>query len=105
MIAPATLPAGDAATIELSVLAGRLQTAVQQDDIVQTLVTTAALDRMIRCLGPHQQAAADHARGIVLQAIETLQEAVHRGRQADLQSRSSRASQVGAAYATAAAAR
>lgn len=104
MTAPVILPT-DPASFELAVIAGKLHDAAQRADVVQTLVTLAALDRMARSLGPHQAEAAEHARGIVAQAITALEGTMERDMAADRIARVSPQGSARAAYATAAAAR
>ena len=64
MTAP-LFPAADPVSLELVLMADKLQEATSRADVVQTLVTLAALDRMARSLGPQQAAAAEHARSVV----------------------------------------
>lgn len=97
--------AADPANLELAVIAGKLHDAAQRADVVQTLVSVAALDRMARSLGPHQAEAAEHARCIVAQAITALEGTLERDIAADRIARASREGSARAAYATAAAAR
>lgn len=90
-------PATDPIDMELAVMAGTLQSAIASEDVVQILVTTAALDRMARSLGPHQLAAATHARDIVSQALDALEAAVAQGQREPLQTRLMRAAYTGKA--------
>lgn len=87
--------APDPVDVELAVMAGTLQSAIEAEDVVQILVTTAALDRMARSLAPHQAAAASHARDVVSQALTALEAAVERGRREPLQTRIMRAAYQG----------
>lgn len=89
--------APDPVALELAVMAGTLQSAIAAEDVVQILVTTAALDRMARSLGPHQLAAATHARDVVSQALTALEAAVQQGRREPLQTRIMRAAYTGKA--------
>lgn len=70
---------GDAASVEMALIVARLDDAAQREDIVQTLISTADLDRMARCLGPQHEDAARHAQTVVARAIATLEQAVARG--------------------------
>ena len=87
--------APDPIDIELAVMAGTLQSAIAAEDVVQILVTTAALDRMARSLGPHQVDAANHARDVVSQALAALESAVEKGQREPLQTRLMRAAYAG----------
>jgi hypothetical protein len=95
----------DPASLEMAVMAGKLRDAANRADVAQILVTLAALDRMARSIGPDQAAAADHARGIVAEAIAALESTLERDRMADRIARLSRDGNARAAYATAASAR
>ena len=88
------VPFTDAAEVEFALIAGRLEDAAQREDIVQTLISTADLDRMARSLGPQHAAAARHAQAIVARAIVALEQAVARGEVA-----ARRDGQIRAAYA------
>lgn len=66
-------PAPDPVTLELSVLLGSIEDSVLREDMVQTLISTADLDRMVRSLGPHQRDAAIHARALIDKSIEMLE--------------------------------
>lgn len=65
--------AADPAALEFAVMADRLTDAAIRKDLVQTLISTADLARMVRCLGPQQRDAALQARVLVEQAIEVLE--------------------------------
>ena len=104
MTAP-LFPAADPVSLELVLMADKLQEASSRADVVQTLVTLAALDRMARSLGPQQAAAAEHARSVVAEAITALEATLERDRTADRIARLSRDGGARAAYASAAAAR
>ncbi|ESW61962.1 MAG: hypothetical protein Q27BPR15_03690 [Rhodobacter sp. CACIA14H1] len=69
----------DPALLHFAMLADRLTDAAIREDMVQTLISTADLDRMARSLGPDQREAAIHARKLVAQAIEVLENALARG--------------------------
>lgn len=88
------IPFTDAAGVEFALIAGRLEDAARREDIVQTLISTADLDRMSRSLGPQHAAAARHAQDIVARAIVVLEQAVARGEAA-----ARRDDQIRAAYA------
>lgn len=88
------IPFGDAASVEMALIAARLDDAAQREDIVQTLISTADLDRMARSLGPQHEEAARHAQAVVARAIATLEQAVARGEMA-----ARRDGQLRAAYA------
>lgn len=66
-------PQTDPVALQIAVIAGTLQDAVMQDDFVQTLISTADLDRMVRALAPHQQAAATQARSAIARALAVLE--------------------------------
>jgi|GEM_PF-6601348 len=108
MTAPKTAAAApcgsDPASLELAVISGKLNAAAARSDMVQTLVSLAALDRMARSLGPQQQAAAEHARDVVAQAITALETALEQDRAGQRISRASHKGSARAAYAAAAAA-
>ena len=88
------VPFSDPAGVEFALIAGRLEDAAQREDIVQTLISTADLDRVARSLGPQHAAAARHAQMIVARAIATLEQAIARGEAA-----ARRDGQIRAAYA------
>lgn len=69
----------DPAEVELALIAGRLQAAAEREDIVQTLISTADLDHMVRSLGPQHEAVVRHAQSVVARAITVLEQAVARG--------------------------
>lgn len=71
-------PDADPATLELSVLAASIGDAALREDMVQMLISAADLDRMVRSLGPHQRAAADHARDLIAQTIDMLESLLER---------------------------
>ena len=73
------VPFADPAEVELALITARLEDAAQREDIVQTLISTADLDRMARCLGPQHEAAARHAQSVVARAIAVLEQAIARG--------------------------
>ncbi len=89
--------APDPVDLELAVITGTLQSAIEAEDVVQILVTTAALDRMARSLGPQQAAAAEHARDVVSHALSALEAAVEKGRNEPRQTRIMRAAYQGSA--------
>lgn len=79
MNAPLRHASTDPAVLQMAMMADRLTDAAIRQDIVQTLISTADLARMARCLGPQQRDAAQHARALVEQAIEVLEGALERG--------------------------
>lgn len=84
----------DATEVEFALIAGRLEDAARREDIAQTLISTADLDRMARSLGPQHADIARHAQDIVARAITALEEAMARGEAA-----ARRDGQIRAAYA------
>jgi hypothetical protein len=95
----------DPTSLELAVMAGKLRDAANRADVEQILASLAALDRMVRSIGPEQAAAADHARNVVAEATAVLESTLERDRMADRIARLSRDGSARAAYVTAAAAR
>ena len=75
-------PATDPALLEFAILAGTMDDAVLREDMVQTLISTADLDRMVRSLGPHQREAANHARALIARSIEMLESLLDRSQTA-----------------------
>ena len=53
-----------------------------REDLVQTLISAADLDRMVRSLGPDQQAAAEQATQLVARALHILEHALAQGQAA-----------------------
>lgn len=92
-------PATDPAQLHLAMLGDRLTDAAIREDMVQTLISTADLDRMIRSLRPDQSEAAEQATALVAKALQILETALAHGQAA------ARRDQRHAAYTTAAAAR
>lgn len=72
-------PLSDATGVEIAVVAGRLEEAALREDIVQTLISAADLDRMARGLGPQHATAIRQASAVVARAITVLEQAVRRG--------------------------
>ncbi|PLL12081.1 hypothetical protein C0V75_14455 [Tabrizicola sp. TH137] len=79
MTALPRIPFADATEVEFALIAGRVEDAARREDIVQTLISTADLDRMARNLGPQHAAAARHAQDVVARAIAALEQAIARG--------------------------
>ena len=94
----ATDTATDPAALQIAVIAGKLEAAVMREDYMQTLISTADLDRMVRALAPHQQAAALHAQSVITRALGVLEAGLAAGQLA-----TPRQGQMRAAYRNAAA--
>lgn len=90
-------PATDPVAFEFAMIGDRLAEAAIREDMVQTLISAADLDRMVRSLGPDQQAAAEQATQLVARALHILEQALAQGQAA------ARRDQRQAAYASAAA--
>ncbi len=75
-------PATDPVQLYLAMLGDRLTDAALREDVVQTLISTADLDRMIRSLRPDQGAAAEQAAAFVAKALQILETALARGQAA-----------------------
>lgn len=88
--------APDPVALELAMIGDRLAEAAIREDLVQTLISAADLDRMVRSLGPDQQAAAEQATALVARALQILEHALAQGQAA------ARRDQRQAAYAAAA---
>jgi hypothetical protein len=75
-------PAADATQLHLAMLGDRLTDAAIREDLVQTLISAADLDRVVRSLGPQQRAAAEQARALIARALEILEAAMQQGQAA-----------------------
>ena len=75
-------PAPDPVALELAMIGDRLAEAAIREDLVQTLISAADLDRMVRSLGPDQQQAAEQATALVARALQILETALAHGQAA-----------------------
>ena len=74
-----SVAAPDPVALELAMIGDRLAEAAMREDLVQTLISAADLDRMVRSLGPDQQAAAEQATALVARALQILEQALAQG--------------------------
>ena len=72
-------PETDPAALHLAMLTDRLSEAALREDLVQTLISAADLDSMVRSLGPQQRAAAVQARALITRALDVLESALAQG--------------------------
>lgn len=69
----ATTPSTDPTALQIAVIAGKLEAAVMREDYMQTLISTADLDRMVRSLSPQHRAAALQAQAVITRALGVLE--------------------------------
>lgn len=75
-------PATDPVALQIAMLGDVLTDAALREDLVQTLVSAADLDRMVRSLGPDQHSAAEQATALVARALHILETALAQGQAA-----------------------